>query len=122
MRAKRGFITYIPKVFDDSGDRRVARRLRNGDVKAAIRHLSFLLARILLDHIVENVFDFPELLLGDDGCRQRRRLGFEQAPRLGQLERTDVEVICADLRPPMTATIHSRTFPPPPQAPSFATN
>src|ERR1700674_4757733 len=64
MHAKRGFITSIPEVFNDRGDRGVARGLRNGDVKAPIRHLPFLLARILLDHIVENGLDFLELLLG----------------------------------------------------------
>src|SRR5882757_1291010 len=110
MHAKRGFITPIPKVFDDRGDRRVARGLRDGDVKAAIRYLPLLLARILLDHIVENGFDFLELLLGDDGRRQRRRLAFEQATRLGQLERADVEVIRADMRLRLIGDVDSRTL------------
>src|SRR3981081_1686008 len=47
VHTKRGFITSIPKVLDARGDRRVARGLRNGYVKAAIRHLPLLLARIL---------------------------------------------------------------------------
>jgi hypothetical protein len=76
----RAFVIGIAVVFDIVSEllARLVRPLQRivfGSDRQPPRVFIFLLARILFDHVVENVFDFPDLLLGDDGRRQRRRPG-----------------------------------------------
>jgi len=91
-------VPHIPEILDDRGDRRVAGGARDGNVKAAVRNLAFLLARILIDHFRDNALHFLQFFIGNGRCGKRRRLAFEQPARLSQFKRTNIQIARSDLR------------------------
>jgi hypothetical protein len=69
----------------------------DGDVEPAVGQVAAHVVFVLLDHVVEDLFQVDQFLVGDGGGGQGAGLAFDQAASLGQLEGADVQFGCGDL-------------------------